>query len=65
MLIFREISCAALPEEAAALLSLWQAQTSEPVNSTDSAVTVYDDGVLTGISVIREAFTETPLSPVW
>lgn len=59
MLIFREISCAALPAEADALLSLWQEPEPLPLTDRDSAVVFYEDDVLTGISVIREAFTET------
>jgi len=62
MLIFREIPCPLLAEQepqAEPLLSLWPGDNSLPMTEAETALVVYEDDTLIGISVISAAFTDT------
>lgn len=62
MLIFREIPCTALAErepQADALLSLWQGNNPLPMTESESALVVYEDDKLIGISIISAKLTDT------
>ena len=62
MLIFREIPCPLLAErepQAEPLLALWPGNNPLPMTDAETALVVYEDDTLIGISVVSANFTDT------